>query len=234
MLTNLGSIRDLHVVPRPSVEQYRQTQKPIPQSGEELNVAYVLGGSVRRAGGKVRVTGRLIRAATDEHVWAKSYDRDLTDILAVQSEPAQALSAALSPQEKARLARPPTENIAAHELYLKARERRGDTDPQAAIARLLRAVELDPKFAVAWAELGDRYARTLFYDQDRTPQRQATARAAIDTAVQLAPDDPGVIASLGAYFYHSDRDYAHATELHVRRAQMRPNDPEVSRALSGI
>ncbi len=242
VLTNLGSVRDLHVVSRTSVEQFRKTTKPIRQIGEELRVAYVLEGSVRRAGGKVRVTGQLIHAATDEHVWAKSYDRDLTDIFAVQTELAHdialALSAALSPQEKMSLARRPTENVAAYELYLKAREWRekksGSGRIVSAISLLQQAVELDPKFAVAWAELGDCHAHLVFDEWDRTEQRLASARAAIETAVRLAPDDPGVIAKLGVYYLHADRDYARATEQYVRLAQIRPNDPEVFRALGSI
>jgi TolB-like protein/Flp pilus assembly protein TadD len=242
VLTNLGSVRDLHVVSRTSVEQYRKTTKPIRQIGEELRVAYVLEGSVRRAGGKVRVTGQLIHAATDEHVWAKSYDRDITDIFAVQTELAHdiagALSAVLSPQEKATLARRPTENVAAYELYLKAREWRekksGSGRVTAAVSLLQQAVELDPKFAVAWAELGDCHAQLVFDEYDRTEQRLASARAAIETAVRLAADDPGVIAKLGAYYFHADRDYARATEQYVRLAQLRPNDPEVLGALGDI
>jgi TolB-like protein len=125
ILTNLALIRELHVVSRTSVLQYRVTTKPIRQIARELGVAYILEGSVRRAGHTVRVTGQLIDARTDEHVWAKSYDRDLSDVFAIQSELAQAiataLQAALSPQEKTLIGRRPTDNPAAYDRYLKAR-----------------------------------------------------------------------------------------------------------------
>jgi hypothetical protein len=108
----------------------RDTKKPIRQIASELDVSYILEGSVRRSGSKVRVTGQLINALTDEHVWAKAYDRDLTDIFSIQSELAQAiaaeLKAALSPEEKAMLDRKPTENPEAYDLYLKSRKVRRD------------------------------------------------------------------------------------------------------------
>ncbi|HMD61762.1 MAG TPA: TIR domain-containing protein, partial [Opitutaceae bacterium] len=128
VLTNLSFVKDLHLVSRTSVMRYRGTTKSIKEIGQELGVAYVLEGSVRREGNKVRVTGQLINARTDEHVWAKSYDRDLTDIFAIQGELAQAiadaLQAVLSPETKVLIARRPTENTAAYDDYLKARQAR--------------------------------------------------------------------------------------------------------------
>jgi tetratricopeptide (TPR) repeat protein len=103
-----------------------------------------------------------------------------------------------------------------------------------AVALLQQAVELDPKFALAWAELGDCHASLAFEEWDRTPARLAAARTAIETAKRLAPDDPGVLAKLGSYFYHADRDYVRASEQYVRLTILRPNDPEVLRALGRI
>ena len=242
VLTNLGALRELRVFSRTSVAQYRGTTKPIRQIGEELRAAYVLEGSVRRAGKAVRVTGQLIRAATDEQVWSKSYDRDITDIFAVQTELAndiaRALQAALSPQEKASLARRPTESIAAYDAYLKARELMQKSSGLgrlvSAVALLEQAVALDSKFALAWAELGDCNAVFAFDEWERTPARLAAARTAIETAVRLAPEDPGVIAKLGAYYLHSDRDYVRASEQYLRLTVLRPNDPEVLRALGRV
>lgn len=242
VLTNLGALRELRVFSRTSVAQYRGTTKPIRQIGEELRAAYVLEGSVRRAGKAVRVTGQLIRAATDEQVWSKSYDRDITDIFAVQSELAndiaRALQTALSPQEKASLARRPTESVPAYEAYLKAREsiqkKSGLGRLASAVALLEQAVAFDPKFAVAWAELGDCHALFAFEEWERTPPRLAAARAAIETAVRLAPEEPGVIAKLGSYYLHADRDYVRASEQYVRLKILRPNDPEVLQTLARI
>ncbi len=128
LLTNLALISELKVVSRTSVMQYRGTTKTIKQIGEELGVAYVLEGSVRRAGNKVRVTGQLINTRTDEHVWAKSYDRDLTDIFAIQAdlskEIASALETVISPQAKKFIERRPTENPVAYDFFLKGRNSR--------------------------------------------------------------------------------------------------------------
>src|SRR5262249_20135059 len=140
---------------------YRNTTKPIRQIAQELGVTYILEGSVRRAGNKVRVTGQLIRAATDEHVWAKAYDRELNDIFAIQeslsSEIANALQAAITPAQKNIMAERTATSVDAYSDYLKAREivtwsgvDRG-TIPE--IDRLLRtAVQRDPSYLLAWVE----------------------------------------------------------------------------------
>ncbi len=240
ILTNLALVRALRVVSRTSVMQYRATTKPIRQIAAELGVAYILEGSVRRSGNKVRVTGQLINAATDEHVWAKSYDRDLTDIFGIQSELSQAiagaLSAALSPQEKSLLDRRPTENLAAYDLYAKARElRQRGTGNTLEVAPLLEdAVRLDPKFAQAWAELGSTHAQIYFNEFDHSDDRLARAKAAIDTAVRMAPDDPQVIEKLGDYYYYGYRDFARASEQYQRLAVLRPNDAAVFGSLGFI
>jgi len=240
VLTNLSFIRDLNLVSRTSVMQYRGTTKSIKQIGRELGVAYVLEGSVRREGSKVRVTGQLIDARTDKHLWAKSYDRDVTDIFAIQGELAQAiadaLQAVLSPETKVLLARRPTENSVAYDDYLKARQLRfggnfGSTEK--ATALLEDAVRLDPKFAPAWAELASLRALSSFKfehgEQDIGP-----AKEAIDTAVRLAPDDPAVIEAVGDYYYYGSRDYTRATEQYLRLAQLRPNDPAMFYSLGLI
>jgi TolB-like protein len=207
ILTNLALVHELRVVSRTSVEQYRETKKPIRQIASELGVSYILEGSVRRAGSKVRVTGQLINAVTDEHVWAKAYDRDLTDIFSIQSELAQAiaaeLKAALSPEEKAMLDHKPTENSEAYDLYLKARNFDGVEDIDKQQALLEQAVALDPTFARAWGDLADHYAQKAFNFHLGIDELMAKSKAAIDQAVHLAPDDPDVISSLGTYYYGS-------------------------------
>ena len=230
VLTNLSFIKDLHVVSRTSVMQYRGTTKSIRQIGQELGVAYVLEGSVRREGNKVRVTGQLIDARTDEHVWAKAYDKDLTDIFAIQGELAQAiaeaLQAVLAPEAKVLLARRPTENSAAYDDFLKARQLRdsaGINGFDEAIPFLEDAVRLDPNFAAAWADLGGLRAFAHFNGKPR--EEPNMAKVAIDTAGRLAPDDPAVIEGLGDYYYYEYRDYTRATEQYLRLAVIRPNDP---------
>ena len=238
ILTNLALVHEIRVVSRTSVLQYRDTKKPIRQIASELGVSYILEGSVRRAGNKVRVTGQLIHASTDEHVWAKAYDRDLTDIFAIQSELAQAiaaeLKAALSPEEKAMLDRQPTQNTAAYDLYLRARHLDSIADLGQEEAILEQAVALDPSFARAWGDLADAYAENAFDYREGVDEKRAKAKAAIDHAVTLAPDDPEVISSLGTYYYYGYRDYARANEQYERLALLRPNDASVDNSLALI
>lgn len=240
ILTNLAMIRDVRVVSRTSVMQYRGTTKPISRIAAELKVPYVLEGSVRRSGNKVRVTGQLIRAATDEHLWAKAYDRDLTDVFTIQGELATAIAGALqsvlTPEARSILGHRPTDNPAAYDLFLKARHLRYNgsvTESHGIIALLEQAVQLDPKFAAAWAELASRRAYEYF-NMDHTDALLARAREAIETAARLAPDDPAVIEGQGDYYYYGYRDYARATENYARLAQLRPNDPALFWSLALI
>ena len=234
ILATLALVRDLRVISRTSVAQYRTTTKPMRQIAQELGVAYVLEGSVRRAGNKVRVTGQLIRASSDEHVWAKSYDRDLTDIFAIQSalatEIAGALQAAISPQEKSLIEHRPTVNLAAYDLFLKGRAGvKGLTSDvtRAQAERLLgEAVRLDPNFAAAWGWLAVAHALAVFTDDDHSPERLAKAKAAIETAVRLTPDDPAVIELLGNYYYYGYRDFKRAMEQYQRLLLIRPNSSD--------
>ena len=126
ILTQLAKIRDLKVISRTSVMRYKGTQKPLREIAAELSVATVLEESVRRAGNRVRIVGQLIDARTDEHLWAETYDREIKDVFAIQSEVAQriatALKATLSPAEKKRIEQSPTQDLAAYDLYLKGRE----------------------------------------------------------------------------------------------------------------
>jgi len=240
ILTNLSFIRDLHVVSRTTVLGYRGTTKPVRQIGAELHVAYILEGSVRREGDKVRVTGQLINARTDEHVWAQAYDRDLHDIFAIQSALAQeiaaALKAVLTPQARQLLERRPTANPAAYDAYVKARLIRAGRylDRNGPVIPLLEeAVRLDPGFAAAWAELASRRA-FIYFTSERSPALLAAAQAAIDQAVRLAPEDPAVIEGLGDFYYYTARDYARATEQYLHLVQLRPNDSTTLSSLGFI
>ncbi len=236
ILTSLVGIRDLRVVSRTSVMDYRGTRKKIPEIGRELHVAYVLEGSVRRAGNKVRVTGQLIKVATDEHVWAKSFDRDLTDIFAIQAELAKAiageLDAALSPREQKLLAQRPTGNPAAYDLYLKSREimNRGAAANREELQNrerlLLSAVELDPKFVQAWCELVQAHVGLIAASVDTTPARLAKATAALDRVRALAPEAPEVARALGVYYLFGLHDSVRAAEQFEKLVQLQPNDTE--------
>ena len=180
ILTNLAHIRELRVVSRTSVMEYRGTKGNLRGIAKKLGVAYILEGSVRRAGSKVRVTGQLIRATTDEHLWAETIDRDLTvaDVFAIQSELAQkiaaSLEAVLSPQEKKLLTRRPTENLAAYDAFLKGRELANNSQNDKAGLQKQEdlyqaAVTLDEKFAAAWGELAATHVKIKTSHIDETP-----------------------------------------------------------------
>jgi len=233
ILTNLAHIATLRVVSRTSVMEYRGKTENIREIARKLGVTYVLEGSVRRAGNKVRVTGQLIHAATDEHLWAQSYDRDLTDIFAIQAdlarEIAAAMSAALSPEEKVRLEHPSAANPAAYDLVLRARQidRDGNDTRQefaAQEALLQSAVALDPNYASAWAGLGVVHCQMIFNAHDTSAARLAQARAAIDTARRLDPEGTDVILSTGTLYYYGMRDYPRAIEEFERIKRQWPNN----------
>ncbi len=233
ILTNLANIRDLRVISRTSVMNYRGTKKKIPEIARELGVTYILEGSVRRAGSTVRITGQLIRAANDEHLWAKSYDRELTpkEVFSIQAalatEIAGALQAVISPETKKILDRLPTETLAAYDLYLKARPLyRGNPSGQnKREPLLLAAVGLDPTFAAAWAELAVNHG-FVFRDQERTPARLAMADAALARAVRLAPDEPETNRARGYLAYLGHRDWARATAEFEKIIRLQPNNAE--------
>ena len=241
ILTHLANIRDLRVISRTSVMDYRGTKKKIPEIARELGVTYILEGSVRRAGSTVRITGQLIRAANDEHLWAKSYDRELTpkEVFSIQAalatEIAGALKAAISPETKKLLERLPTENLAAYDLYLKARPIiRGVISGQnRREPLLLAAVGLDPKFAAAWAELAVNHGY-VFRDQERTPARLTQADDALARAVRLAPDAPETTMAHGWLAYLGHRDWVRATAEFEKIMRLQPNNAEAFYGLAVI
>jgi TolB-like protein/cytochrome c-type biogenesis protein CcmH/NrfG len=237
VLFNLGLVRGLRVVSRTSVMQFRNTNKMAAEIAKELGVDYLVEGSVQRAGNKMRVTAELINARADEQVWGQSFDRDVTDIFAVQTEIAQSiastLKARLSRGDLGLMGRAQTTNPAAHDLYLKARaliENHGGLAFNETESLLTSSVQLDPNYAAAWAELSYEYCFEYF-QVTHTPNQLGLAKTAIQNAVRLAPDDPEVIKCLGDYYYYCFRDYLKATEQYLKLVQLRPNDPETHIAL---
>ncbi len=238
VITNLAKIRDLKVISRTSVLAYRDpASRNLKKIAAELGVATVLEGSVRRVGTKVRMTAQLIDARTDEHLWAETYDRDLTDIFTIQSALAQeitaALKASLTPDERTLIATRLTQNPAAYDLYLRARTAFASTSPDrenmtTAIALYEQAVAADPAFAAAYAQLAYLNGRMYWYGaMDPTPARRARAQAALEAARRLAPDKPDTRLALGAYAYYCDNDWARAlTEYRAAEAGL-PNDAQL-------
>jgi TolB-like protein/Tfp pilus assembly protein PilF/tRNA A-37 threonylcarbamoyl transferase component Bud32 len=166
IIAQLSNIAELKVISRTSTMQYKNTTKNIRDIAEELNVATILEGSVRRADNQVRIVAQLIDASSDKHLWAQTYDKELTQIFAIQSDVARqiasALEAELSPREEVRLAKKPTVNIDAYTYYLKGREYYNlysKQDNENAIELFKKALRLDPDYALAYAGLGDAYAQ---------------------------------------------------------------------------
>jgi serine/threonine protein kinase/tetratricopeptide (TPR) repeat protein len=228
ILANVARISALKVISRTSVMQYRPAAKrDLRQIANALGVANILEGTVRRAGNRVRITIELVDAGSDHTIWSEIYDRDLTDIFAIQSEVAETvarkLTATLSPEEKKRIEAKPTENLQAYDLYLRAKEltlRFGvlvSMEPlekplSDAISLLDQAIRLDPKFTLAYCELAR--ANGLLYVLDPSPERRPLGEAAIKSALHLQPDLPEVHL---AYAYHlsygyDDQAYGRARE----------------------
>src|SRR5512132_1720805 len=240
ILTDLSKIADLKVISRSSVMHYRSGLERNPRKiGEELGVAHVLEGSVQRAGNRIRVNAQLIDARNDTHLWAQTYDRDLSDVFAIQSEIAKTiadqLQAKLSPQEQSAIQRPPTSDIAAFDLYTRARNlwltafasSTGKDDLHQATDLLNQAVARDPSFFDAWCQLAVTEVTIYFLDWDHTPVRLTKAEVAVQTAARLRPDAGETHLALGRMRYFGYLDYKGAlAELELARRSI-PNDPWV-------
>lgn len=246
LLTKLAKISSLRVISRTSVMGYRETEKNIREIGEELGVEYVLEGGLLRAGDQVRLNVQLIHAAGDErHVWAETYDRRMTveNLLAIQSEIAQnvvrELRTVLSPEEEASIGSVPTANVDAYDFYLRGNDWLGrgglsEEEYRLAAQQYERAIELDPAFGLAYGKLAEAHVRLYFQGHDRSASRVAAARAAIERAVELAPDDPEVRKSLGDYWYYAERDYDRALEEYGKALQGLPNSGAVLEAVAWV
>ena len=239
ILTNLARIADLKVISRTSVMQYKTgAPRNLRKIGDELSVAHLLEGSVQRAGGKVRVNAQLIDARNDAHLWAQTYDRDLADVFAIQSEIAKAiadqLQAKLSPVEKAAIEQRPTTDLVAFDLYTRAKALRFSTVSFSNLAKenLLQAVELlnqavarDPAFLLAWCDLASTHDRLYLLGLDHTPDRLAAAETAVQTAQRLRPDAGETHLAVAQHRYRGYRDYDGARAEIATAQRMLPNDP---------
>src|SRR6266699_1744253 len=243
ILTNLSKIGDLKVISRMSVMSYRGTgSRNAREIGKALGVSTLLEGSVRRIGNRVRVNVQLINADNDEHIWAEDYDRDLTDVFAIQTDLAQkitsALQAKLSPSEKARIDRRPTQNPDAYLLFVQAHDyaTRPDMfrDTSLKAEQLFeQATKLDPNFAAAFAGLS-MVESWMYHSFDPLPARREKARTAANEALRLQPDLPEAHLALGFSYYYGDRDYERAlAEFDIARRGL-PNEPQAYLAIGSI
>jgi TolB-like protein/Tfp pilus assembly protein PilF len=241
ILTNLAKIADLKVISRTSVMQYKTgVARNLREIGHALSVAHLLEGSVQRTGGKVRVNAQLIDARTDAHLWAQTYDRDLADVFAIQSEIAKTiadqLQAKLSPSEKAAIEKPPTADLVAYDLYVRAKALREAISFNATrtqenllqAAHLLeQAIARDPTFFLAYCRLAEAHDLIYFVGTDHTPARLALANRAIQTALRLRPNSGEAHLAVAEHLYRGYRDHDGAlAELTLARRAL-PNEPLV-------
>lgn len=242
VLTSLAKIEDLKVISRTSVMQYRAQAHNIRAIAQELGVSAVLEGSVRRSGNRVRLVVQLIDALHDRHIWAQEYDRDLTDVFAIQSalaqEIANQLKAKLSSNEVSRIRERPTTNDEAYQLYSQAHAMYSRAEEtldtlQRAEQLYQKATNLDPTFALAFARLA-HIESWIYYLFDPTPERLRKAKTASREAMRLQPGLPESHLASGYVAYYGDRDYARALrEFEIARSGL-PNDPSVFLAIASI
>jgi TolB-like protein len=240
ILTDLAKVADLKVISRTSVMQYKATTaRNLPEIAQVLKVANVLEGSVQRSANRVRVSAQLIDARTDTHIWAENYDRELSDVFAIQSEIAQAiadqLQAKLSPKERATIEERPTNDLAAYDLYLRAKQLRDQDILNQSNSRenILQGIQLlneavgrAPQFLLAHCLLAR--AHDAFYAYfDRTEARLALAEASVQAAVQLQPNSGETHLAQGVHYYLGYLDYERARAELLKAQRELPNNTEV-------
>ncbi len=239
ILSKVAQIRDLKVIARTSVVHYKNTEKTIKDIAQELCVATVLEGSVRRSGEKVRIVAQLINAETEDHLWSETYDRDYSDIFAIQSDVAQkiagALQATLTLEEKQSIDEIPTDNLEAYEFYQQGKIifNKGWKIEyfESAMKLFEKAVDLDPNFMVAYSILCIAHLRIYWYFLQIPKEHLQNAKVVLDRAKKLDPNHPSVHIAEGYYHYHGYRNYDAALEKFYSALQNSPNDSEL---LAGI
>jgi serine/threonine protein kinase/Tfp pilus assembly protein PilF len=240
ILTELARVADLKVISRTSVAQYRSGMaRNLQEIGRQLGVAHVLEGSVQRSGNRVRVNAQLIDARTDRHLWGQTYDRDLADVFAVESEVAETivaqLQAKISPSEKAAIEERTTNDLAAHDLYIRAKTLLTTavfSTPQSeslseAVSLLNQAIQRDPTFALGYYQLAYAHDLLYFSGTDHTPARLAMADAAIQSLLRLRPNSGEGHLALAKHLYLGYLDYDRAREELILAQKSLPNEPLV-------
>jgi TolB-like protein/DNA-binding winged helix-turn-helix (wHTH) protein/Flp pilus assembly protein TadD len=243
ILTRLSNIADLKVISRTSTRQYQSKPANLREIAKQLGVANILEGSVQKVADQVRVNVQLINVQSDSHLWAETYDRKLTDIFGVESEIAkriaESLQAKLTGHEEQALAVKPTNNLEAYDAYLRGLSfdarfhfSIGDPDPGLkAVGFYERAVQLDPKFALAWARLSRAHAVLYFRVFDTTPARGDATKNALENAQKLQPNSAETQLALGYYQFRVLRDYGLAKTTFKELSKMLPGRSEVPYAL---
>jgi TolB-like protein/Tfp pilus assembly protein PilF len=241
ILTRLSKISALKVISRTSTQKYKSAPDNLREVGKQLGVANLLEGSVQKAGSAVHVNVQLIKAMTDDHLWAESYDRTLENIFGVEGEIAQtvaeALKAKLSGAEEQAIAQKPTTNSAAYQAYLQGMAhywQATEDDNKASETSLEDAVRLDPQFAVAWAALARLHSRIFFSNNDMTPTRRTAAARALNEAVRLQPDVAETQLARAYFQYWVLHDYPGALGMLQQLRASWPNNSDAFHAMALI
>jgi serine/threonine protein kinase len=241
LLSNLSKIKDLKVISRTSVMQYKSgTRRNLKEIAQQLGVSNVVEGSVRRSGDHVRVSVQLVDTRTDRHLWAENYDRKVADSVSLQGELATEIAAAvgatLTPQEKARVEAKPTSNPAAYDAYLRARAIPVDWgfalkgDIESAVHLYEQAVKLDPNFTLAWAYLSIAQIQSVEKGFEPSAARLAAAKDSLDHALALGPNLPEVHLARG---YHEQDDTRALAEFRQAEKDL-PNSADVIEAIARV
>ncbi|MCI0658547.1 MAG: hypothetical protein L0170_15960, partial [Acidobacteria bacterium] len=229
LIARLAKIGTLRVISRTSAMLYRGARKPLPEIARELKVDAVVEGSVLRSGGQVRITAQLIRAATDEHLWAETYDRDLRDVLALQSEVARAIAqeiqVKLTPKEEASLAHSRTVDPAAYEAYLRGLHswnKRSESGLKGGIDYFQRAIDMDPTYALAYAGLADCYSVLGWIGVLPPKDSFGRGKAAAMRALELERDLAEAHSSLAYALHNYDWDWLNAEKEFKKSFELNP------------
>ena len=239
ILTRLAKVGALKVISRTSTQHYASKPGNLPEIAKQLGVANILEGSVQKIGDAVHINVQLIRAATDDHLWAEIYNRKLDDIFGVEGEVAgaiaDALNAKLTGAEKAAVSKRPTENPAAYDAYLRARALTTQgydfATSRKVAAAYAEAVRLDPQFALAWADRARIEGYLYFNNVDTNTITAESLKLATDEAVRLQPKLTEALIAKGSYLYRVQRDFAGAQKAFEEALQQSPNDHDALQAL---
>src|SRR5213596_1699225 len=244
ILTRLSKIADLKVISRTSTQHYKNAPTNLPDIAKQLGVAHILEGSVQKSGDAVRVNVQLIKAASDSHLWADTFDRKLTDIFSVESEVAKVIAeqlrVKLTGEEQQVIAAKPTDNVEAYDAYLRGLVYmlKAATTPANSLGAqkyLREAVRLDPKFALSWALLS--YVDAVGYLQltlQPTVALREEARQAAETALTLQPNLGEAVLAKGYYHYSCLKDYDTAVRYFEQARQLLPNSSQIAESLAYV
>ena len=231
LITDLSKIGALRVISRTSAMHYKDVDKPLREIANELGVDAVVEGSVLRVGDRVRITAQLIDASTDQHLWAESYERDVSDVLALQSEVARAIAdqikISITPQEQAMLAHTPSVKPAAHEAYLRGRyhwNRFAEDELRKSVEYYQQAIREDPNYALAYAGLADSLAVLGWFGSEPAEKVFPQAIEAANHALQLDETLGEAYTSLGYIHAIYDRNWPEAERMFQRALELRPGD----------